>query len=221
MPTANESREALQLVTGAAIATSQELLRRLPGTPDQRRAVLLDGVPEIIGYYAEGTGALAADFYDESREVAGAAGRFTATVVVADRTVAVRRAIAWASDPFYSDDDELVYGRLAEVVQLETARAYRDTILGNRRLDAEAVGWRRITSGGCKFCRMLADRGAVYKATAARFAAHTSCHCSAEPVFTSNDSGPEASVMQYVASRRSRTPAQKQALREFLDANYA
>jgi hypothetical protein len=222
MPTPNESREALQLLTGAAIATSQELLSRLNGSPEQLRAALLDGVPELVGYYADGSAALAADFYEESRELAGVDGRFTAQMVVADRVVAIRRAVAWASEPLFEEDGGLVAAsRLAEGIQIETARGYRDTILENRRRDPASVGWRRITRGGCKFCRMLADRGAIYREATVRFAAHGSCHCSAEPVFTTNDTGEEASVMQYLASRRSRTSAQKQALREYLEANYS
>jgi hypothetical protein len=74
-----------------------------------------------------------------------------------------------------------------------------------------------VTSGGCKLCRMLADRGAVYRHDTARFAAHPNCHCGAEPVFGANDTGETASVMQYVASKRNRTPAQQAELRDYLE----
>jgi hypothetical protein len=181
---------------------------------------LLDGVPGLIDYYAEGSAALAADFYDEQRELAGVRDSYAAELVLVDRTVKIRRAIAWAAEPLALLDEELAGKRLAEVVQLESARPYRDTILSNQSRDPAAVGWKRITSGGCKMCRMLADRGAVFKESTARFATHPNCHCSAAPVFGVNDTGEEASAIQYVASKRNRTPAQQAALRDYLNAFY-
>lgn len=210
----------MQLVTGEAVATASALALQLNGSPELRRAALLETVPDLIGYYADGSAALAADFYEEQRVLADAPPGFVPELVLVDRTVKIRRAVAWAAEPWFTPSETPVDARLAEVVQLEVARGYRDTITANQRQDPEAVGWRRITAGGCKFCRMLADRGAVYKADTARFAAHPSCHCTAQPVFSSNDSGVEASALQYVASRRSRTPEQRAALRDYLDTYY-
>jgi hypothetical protein len=190
------------------------------GSPEQQRALLLDAVPEVIGYYSAGSSALAADFYDDERERSAPPKLYVAEPVIADRVVKIRRAVAWAADPLFEDDEAKSSARLAEVVQLETSRPYRDTILENRRRDPSAAGWRRVTNGGCKLCRMLADRGAVYIDTTARFAAHPSCKCTAQPVFSSDDYGDEANVMQYLASRRKRTSEQQEALREYLRINY-
>jgi len=218
---ARESRAALQLVTAEAVAYATDLANRVAGSPEVRRLALLDGVPELIGYYSEGSAALAADFYEEERELAEVRSRFTAEAVIEDRTVKIRRSIAWAASPWFDDSGDSVDARLAEVVQLETARPYRDTITTNRSNDPDAVGWRRVTAGGCPFCRMLADRGAVYKSDTARFASHTNCHCVAQPVFTTNDTGVEASVLQYRASRRSRSPEQRAELRQYLEEFYS
>lgn len=220
MPTPAESREALQLVTGEAVATAGALASQLNGSPELRRAALLETVPDLVGYYADGSAALAADFYEEQREDAGVRSSFVPELVLVDRAVKIRRAVAWAAEPWFAELDVSVDARLAEVVQLEVARGYRDTITANRRADPDAVGWRRVTAGGCKFCRMLADRGAVYKAETARFAAHPACHCTAQPVFTTNDTGEEASALQYLASRRSRTPEQRALLRDYLNTFY-
>jgi hypothetical protein len=219
MPSPRESRAALKLITGEAVGSTLDLLSRLNGSPEVQRAALLDGVPGLIAYYSNGSAALAADFYDEERELAGVTSRFTSAAVIDDRTVKVRRGIAWASEPIFADDLELAGKRMSEVVQLETARPYRDTILTNRANDPAAAGWRRITAGGCKLCRMLADRGAVYREATARFATHTNCHCTAQPVFKT-DVGEEASVMQYKASRKNRTAAQRANLRDYLDTYY-
>ena len=223
MTTAAQSRQALRLLTGAAVAASWQVLRSLTGSPEVQRADLVDAAPAIIGYYSDGTSALAADFYDDERARAAARGRFTAAPVVADRVVKIRRGIAWAAEPLFDDAlGATVESRLAEVVQLETARPYRDTITTNRQRDPEAVGWRRVASpgGGCKFCLMLADKGAIFREDTVRFAAHPNCHCGVQPVFRSNDTGETAGVMQYVASRRNRTPAQKAALRDYLNEHF-
>lgn len=222
MTTPRESRAALQLLTGEAVSVASDLLARVRGSADVRRAALLDGVPEVVGYYSEGSAALAADFYEDWREQAGVTDSFTAELVLVDRTVKIRRGIAWASEPLFDGDDEGSSKRLAQIVQFESARPFRDTVLENRNRDPAAVGWRRVaSSGACKFCRMLADRGAVYRQATARFAAHKGvCHCIAEPVFGPNDTGESASVMQYMASRKNRTPAQRAQLRDYLDTYY-
>lgn len=219
MPSASESRRALILVTSAAVDAAVRLYGSLDGRPEVVRAGLLDGVPEVIGYFAEGSAALAADFYDDERAAAAARGRFTAEPVIVDRVEKIRRGVAWAAQPLFDGDGD-TSSRLAEVVQLETARPYRDTVTTNRLRDPESVGWRRVTGGGCKFCTMLAGRGAVYRESTVRFASHPNCHCTAQPVFRGNDTGEEASAIQYVASRRRRTPEQRQMVRDFLTENY-
>jgi len=221
MPTALESRAALAVVSASAADVAQQILASTSGDPVARRLVLLDNVPDLIGYYTDGSSALALDFYQEEREKAGVLLQFAPEAVVTDRTVKIRRGISWASEPLFDEDDLSASLRLAAVVQPEVARSYRDTITGNREKDPAAVGWRRVTAGGCKLCRMLSDRGAVYRESSVNFAAHPNCNCSAQPVFLGGDVGQEASVEQYRASRRGKTPAQRKALSDYLDAFYS
>lgn len=221
MTSALESKAALQVIVGAAVGDTSTLLGRLSGTAKQKRTLLLDATPEIIAYYADGSSALAADYYDDAREAAAAPKLYVAEPIVVDRTEKIRRGVAWASEPLFDGDSDEALGRLSGIVQSETSRPYRDTILRNRTRDASAVGWRRVTNGGCKMCRMLAERGAVYTDQSARFAAHDHCKCTAQPVFSSEDFGEEASVMQYVASKKRRTPAQQANLRDYLNTNYS
>lgn len=221
MVTASESKAAMLLVGDAAVDTVEWTIRRTGGSFESRRLTLLETVPGVIGYYSEGTSALAADFYDDARAAARAPGRFTAEPVVLDRTVRIRRGVAWASEPLSTDDADAAMTRLAEVVRAETSRPYRDTILTNRRRDPQSAGWRRVTStSGCRFCRMLADRGAVYKENSALFAAHPNCSCTAAPVFKGGELGPEADVMQYLGSKRHKTEKDRARLREYLDNHY-
>lgn len=210
-----ETRAALRLVTNAAIVSTRKLLKTVQGSPDAMRVDLQDGVHAIIGYYSDGSSALAADFYDDLRDAQEVPGRFMAEPIILDRGRKIGNAIAWATEPLLTGDGD-VEGRLAEVVQLETARPYRDTIVRNRQRDPEAVGWQRVASHGCKFCQALASRGAVYREDSARFASHPHCHCTAVPVFDTGRIGPEANTMQYVASYRRPTEASKARTRAWV-----
>lgn len=221
MTTPAESRAALALVSGTAVALSGQVLDGSPGSSDARRLTLLNDVPQVISYYSDGSSALAADLYDDERERQRARGRFVAAPVVLDRTVKIRRGIAWASEPMFDGDLASTRSRLAEIVQLNVARPYRDTILTARRLDPEAVGWKRIArGGGCKFCQMLAANGAIYSEKTVRFAAHDNCQCTAAPVFRGGEIGPEASAEQYLASKRTRTEKEKSVLRSYLNTYF-
>lgn len=216
MPTADEARRGLVLLTSAAVADASRLVA---GGPDDAKDALLAAVPALVAYYSDGTAALAADHYDDLRDEANAGGRYTAEPVVEVRDEKLRVGVLWAVGPLYQaqPDDVLARERVAQVVQYETARPFRQTITVNTRRDPAAVGWQRNTSGsGCRFCRMLAARGVVYKKSAARFASHPHCDCSASPVFDDHV-GPEASVLQYVASRRKRTAADRARVRAFME----
>lgn len=217
MPTAEEARRGLALVTSKAVEDASKLVG---ASADRTRDALLVATPEIVAYYSDGTSALAADHYDDLRASANAPGRYIAEPVVRLREDKIRTGVLWSVEPLYrpEPDQVLTLARVAQVVQYETARPFRDTITTNTRMDPAAVGWQRVTSGkSCKFCSFLAGRGAVYRAATARFASHPGCDCSAAPVFDAT-AGPEAHVMQYVASQRTRSPAQRQRLREALAA---
>lgn len=221
MVKARESKRLLSVVTDDAADTARWMLRRSSGSWESRRLQLLDTVPDVVAYYSEGSAALAVDLYEDERAAARSAGRFVAEPVILDRTVKIRRGVAWATFPLSKGDDQAATLRLVELVQSETVRPYRDTILTNQRGDAAAVGWRRYTSAGaCGFCRMAADKGAVYRDDTAYFAAHDNCRCTAGPVFRGGLAGPEASAIQYIASGRRRTPAQKKALREYVQTYF-
>lgn len=216
MPTVDEARQGLVLLTQAAISTVAELVTT---SPDRTRDALLLATPEVVAYYSEGSAALAADHYDDLREGATVATAYRAEPVVNLREEKIRRGVLWAVEPLFGVDPDTVLTteRIAQVVQLESARPFRETITTNTKRDPSSVGWRRVAGDGCKFCRLLAGRGAIYRADTARFASHPHCDCTAAPVFDGED-GEEASAIQYVASLRKRTPAQQQALRDYLAA---
>lgn len=215
-----ESKAALGLVVDDSVDSIEWTLRRTSGSFESRRLQLLETGSALIGYYSEGSAALAVDFYQDARADAGARGRFAAEPVVLDRTVRIRRGLAWAAEPLSIEDDVEALNRLSDVMRSEVVRPYRDTVLGNRLRDSQAVGYKRIASpSACGFCRMLAGRGAVYREATAYFAAHGNCQCTVQPWFRGQP-GEEANVIEYIASRRNKTPAQRERVRQWIAAQY-
>ena len=218
----SQARLALVAVTDAAVVKASQFVTQ---DAAQTRQALFDVIPSTIAYYSDGSSALAADYYDDLREDASAPGRFRADPVVNLRwggqgEEKIRTGILWSVQPLLAEVPDLLLSqsRVGEVVQLETARPFRDTITTNRRRDPAAAGWQRVASGSaCKFCRFLAGRGEVFRESSARFASHPKCGCTARPVFHGQP-GDEVDVLKYVASKRQsgRTPEQRQAINELL-----
>lgn len=212
--TALESKQALTLLGDDAEDTARWMVGRTSGSFESRRLQLLDTVPEVVGYYSEGSAALAVDAYMDARM--GVAGAFTATSVVLDRTVKIRRGVAWASGPLGLGDSELAAARMAKLVRSEMTRPYRDTTISNGQNDGKFVGYKRIArAAACGFCKALAARGAVYRKETVYFAAHDDCQCTTAAAFVGQPHGPEASVMQYMATKRRRTPAEKALINDW------
>lgn len=212
--TAQESKQALTLLGDDSEDTARWMVGRTSGSFESRRLQLLDTVPDVVAYYSEGSAALAVDAYMDAR--VGVAGAFTATAVVLDRTVKIRRGVAWASEPLNMGDAAAAEARMAQLMRSEMTRPYRDTTLRNGARDGHFVGYKRIArAASCGFCKALAARGAVYRKDTVYFAAHDSCQCTTAAAFVGQPHGPEASVMQYMASKRRRTPAEKALINDW------
>jgi len=215
-----ESKAALAVVTADGVDALSWTLQRTSGSFEVRRLQLLEVGSSLIGYYSEASAALGVDMFDDSRAAAKAKGAYTAEPIILDRTVRIRRGLAWASEPLSVDDEQAAIDRLSDILRTEVARPYRDTVIGNRLRDRQAVGYKRIASASaCGFCRMLAGRGAVYKQETAYFASHGNCQCTVVPVFR-GQAGEEANVIEYMASRRNKTEKQRARVREWIAAEY-
>lgn len=185
-------------------------------TADQARDALLDMLPMLGEKYGQMAGSLAADFYDEVRAQAAVRGRFAATPAPTPGTARYEALVRWGVDPLYQGQPEslVALARLSGGLQKVVAGVARDTVTESAVRDPRAAGWKRVArAGSCKFCRMLADRGAVYREATVRFASHDNCGCVAAPDFTG---GPQLGVMQYVASKRNPSEADRHRLRDYL-----
>jgi hypothetical protein len=227
MPTPEQTRFATQLVSTAAQREVEVLVRAMV-RPDQGRHLAFSTIPGVIEHYGSGAAALAVDAFDERRAQVGAAGRYAARPFILGSKSKLDRAIAWATEPLYVPDafrdavQRELTSRLTTVTANGVADAGRNTTIGNIHADDQAVGWKRITGGhGCPFCRMLASRGAVYRdETSARFGAHDNCDCSAQAVFQ-GEVVKELNAIEFMASRRSRSRAQKDELNAYLRRNWS
>jgi hypothetical protein len=246
MPTAppEQVRGDLQsLTTLAAEQVAAIGAFRVGDTAESVRAALFDAAEVIAETHRAAAAELAVAWYDQLREAADLTSTYLAAPVAAVDLKALQTTVAVATTSLYDliqadidrqaaeYEEQLVAAVDASVaamkadLQKEIAAGFRDTILENVREDPDAIGWRRFTAAsdsyddGCRFCRFLADKGAIFTRATARFAAHKKCHCLAGPAFTGDD-GPRASVMQYVASKRKRTKAENKRLRDLLDDRY-
>lgn len=184
-------------------------------------AALLPVVRDVTSAYGETAAVLAADFYDDARSLSGVPGRFRATAAGAPPVAQSDAMTRWALTPLWSRDPRsaAALARLAGGTGRLIRASGQETISESAVRDPQATGWQRITgSDACSFCRMLADRGAVYSDATVRFASHDNCNCSAAPSW---ERGPRLSVEQYAASKRRQTPADRARVRAYLAENYS
>ena len=159
-------------------------LWRQVSSPVEAREALRDVLPALVSTYGAAAATLAADWYDDLRDQAGARGRFTA--IPADLGTLGTDALAgWGVGPLFAADPDwdaakvLIEGGL----QRRIANASRETVTLSAVKDPGARGWMRVGSGGCDFCAMLIGRGAVYTEATADFESHDHCNCAAAPAF--------------------------------------
>lgn len=133
--------------------------------PDRLAEPLAQVLTEIADKYGAVAASLAADWYEEARDDAGVASRFTPVIADspdADRVSALSR---WGVGPLFGANPDgaaaltLIVGGLQRIV-LDQAR---DTTFGSVAVDPARPRWARHASiNACAFCALMATRGAVY-----------------------------------------------------------
>lgn len=216
-------RAQLATITAAAAADMAAQIARVP--LEDRLEALLEALGLIVPPYYDAAGLLAVSWYDELREAANPASAYLPDVIGDPTTDWIEREMAKFQADIEADLEAEMQRMLDEATALadkEIARGFRDSVLGNTRIDEDAIGWSRVARpGGCKFCVMLAGKGAVYRSeSTAIFGAHPNCNCAARPEFRNGEHGPEADAMQYLASSKQRSPAQREALRDYLNTHF-
>lgn len=207
LTTANRDIRALVLAELGTLWAGLDTLNA-----DGTRDALLEAVPLLVATYGEVAATVAADFYEELRDAARVAGRFTPLPVTSFDLEALAGRIRWSVGPLYSGspDPAGALGRLELQVDEFTLQQGRETIAESVARDPAGPRWARVPMGDtCKFCITLASRGPVYRSAESagrgrRF--HGKCDCQATPIWP-NDPLPEgydpdALYEQYNAARK-------------------
>lgn len=171
--------------------------------PVSVRDVLLLVMPDLVATYGTSAAAIAADFFDELRDVSGAAGRFSALAAAGLEVVAIEASTRWGLGSLFKGDPAASLGALSGVLDRAVKQSARDTIDGSVRHDPRRPRYARVPSGAhsCSFCLMLASRGPVYGSKADAGGAgnkyHGNCDCQAVPVWSGSDMDRLKSVRGY------------------------
>lgn len=168
--------------------------------PESVRDALFEYWPLIVAQYGEAGAAAAADWYDDVRADTGVPGSYRARVAEPAAAEIVEASVRYSAAHLFTATPGLVVPSLLDSGSKQVLLPARMTIAESARRDPRAVGWRRVTrSGSCKFCRFLAQRGAVYVRDV-DFASHGHCNCASVPSWDEN--APEVDVRAYEASSR-------------------
>lgn len=223
------SPEAVRAQLAVVTSTlSAEVVNAAAGVALERQAqAALAAVGLAVPGYYDAAGSLAVAWYDELRDESRPVSAYSPTIIGDPVTDWIdreaERLLRTLDGVDLEQQTQRMLDEIAALAEKEAARGFRDSMLGNTRQDADAIGWSRVAHpGGCKFCLMLAgQRRAFYRSeSTAGFGAHTNCNCAARPEFEGGDHGPEATVEMYLASAKRRTPAQRTRVRKYLNENY-
>ena len=161
-----EFRRANQDLTLLAQAQLRDFLSsfRLDGDPMRVRNALVAFFPELVTTYGDVSALLAADFYDMLRDVPPSAASFRAAFAQPVDPGRAEGAARWAVGALFAGDPSLFTSQISGATQRLVAQRGRDTIFENAARDPVRTAVARIPSGAttCRFCVMLASRGAVY-----------------------------------------------------------
>ena len=216
MPTPTDLRSALADLTTIAEADLDRIWAEV-ATPRQAETAMLDLLPAVTQTYGLAAGAVAADWYDETRDELNIDGRFSAIVAEVDDG-GLDVLARWGTGPLFDAEPDWDSARslIAGGVQKSITNVARSTVMQSSIEDPKARGWQRSASGGCNFCQMLAGRGTIYARGTVDFGAHNNCKCVAVCVFD----GREIPVKPYEPSLRESTQESRAALRSYLAKNF-
>lgn len=153
------------------------------------RTVLEGTLPDVIQTYGSTAALLAADFYDELRNVASSAGRFTAVMAEPAPVVQALALARWGLAPLLGakPDGRQALSNISGGMQRLVMQAGRETLVKSAVKDPVRTGIQRVPSGTdtCNFCQELADAEIIYGSEAAESAVsayHDNCFCIPTPV---------------------------------------
>jgi hypothetical protein len=202
-------RESINDVTSLMTFELDAILRDAFGTgadPVRIRDELLQVVPDVVSPYMDMASASAATWYEDMRLLAydapyqaemfsmSEAAKSKAPLALASQPEQLDATIRNGLAPLFGKSGSSPLMLIGGGMQRHITNAARGTVIENARRDSVRVGYQRFTKAGCcKFCAMVASRGAVYgsrKAAGGQAFAqkyHDHCRCVVGPVFAGNE----------------------------------
>lgn len=198
---ADEIRTIQSQISDLAIADLGDLFDLTKGLdPEGARNLLLDSLPPIVATYGDLSATAAGEWFETLREREVGSG-FQARLADSVSAEPVQQSVRFAAQHLFDDQATQMQAYLVGQLVKWVSQPSRMTIIASIDADPAGYGWQRVVRpGGCKFCRMLADRGGVYTRKSVWFASHANCNCGAVPSW--DDSLPEVTVDAYKASVR-------------------
>lgn len=216
-PTAQTNPALPVALAAIAEASIQELDPVWALEPARILPALFDVLPSLVSKWGTASASAAADWYDGLRETAAVPGRFLAIVPQLDDLGADALA-SWAAQPLQEQvpDVETARYRIDGGLQKRLVNAANLTVTTSAEQDPQARGYmRRTRPNACKFCVMVASRGAVYTKASATFACHEHCYCEAVPAW----GGQPLPVGPFKPSARPQTAADRARVRKWIKDN--
>ena len=195
-----QQRQALNRLYDLAKRELGDALALVPDPADTAAVVevITTYVPAICERYGLAAGTLAADWYEDLRDQAEAAGYFRAVMSDLPDRRRYEALAAWAATK--DDIETLVGGGVQRII----ANMHRHTVMQSAFADPAADGWARFGNGAtCDFCLMLVSRGGIYRESSATFATHDHCDCGAGPIWKGLAGARQVDAYKASARRRS------------------
>lgn len=211
MATPNELRKGQEALSRLAANDMAAMWRQVSNAVEARTA-LRDILPALVRTYGMAAASLAADWYDEAREIAAVSGAFTA--LPADLGASGADALAlWATE--HGTDIDSIKALTEGGLSRRISNYSRQTVMGSALADPAADGWQRVGVGSCAFCAMLIGRGAVYSESTVDFSSHDWCNCGAAPAFK----GEPRPVKPYTPGPRHGSEADMERAKDWIAAH--
>ena len=165
-PSPRERQQVLSALAALSTRDLSTIWRKLNlSAPDKLADPLAEVLAAITDRYGAAAASLAADWYDEARDDARAAGRFSAVIAPAPGTDRLEALSRWGVAPLFGAAPDgsaalsLIAGGLSRLV-LDQAR---DTTAASVALDPAGPRFaRHASANACAFCALMATRGAAY-----------------------------------------------------------
>ena len=192
------SREAVNRFTAAnrdirtlALRELRAFFASLPEDAERAARALEEYLPNLVTAYGDVAASVAAEFFEEMRDQAGAGAVFRAILGDAPPAEAVQANARWAVGPMFGGTKADALARLDQVVDRMTLQVGRDTMARSIQGDPAKPRWARVPQGKtCAFCMTLASRGPIYltEQTAGKNNKfHAKCDCTPTPIWDGDE----------------------------------